>query len=203
MTKRIFFGPLGLILVLLATVAMVACEQSEFKGKNAETQKSEQLASEIRQQTLIGAVPVPIFTTSQERINLVKRAETWNQENKLSFITLISFGKVMGTFPVSGKVSSVNSALTTPNQIIELRGEVAVVVESPQEDGSYGTNGDAIFWFTPEGFYMEWNDAYFLSDSPITIEDVPTLIYDATADFGGTQAPEAPIKDLTPTEVTQ
>ena len=188
------------LFIAIVAMASVACAQSGGDvASSDDSQTIEQSASETRQKQFIKESPLPNFNgRSSERENLVERALTWNQEGKTGFISLLSFGKVVGTFPVSGKVSSVNSALTTPDQIKEVavhRGREAsnpvVVVESPQEDGSYGTNGDAVFWFTPNGAYMEWNGEYFLSDVPMFIEDVPTLTYDATADFGGVAPSEA------------
>ena len=41
------------------------------------------------------------------------------------------------------------------------------VLPSPAEDGSYGTNGDAIFGFTPEGIYVETNMKYITSTVPL------------------------------------
>lgn len=38
------------------------------------------------------------------------------------------------------------------------------VIESPDFDGTYGENPHGVFWFTPDGTYMEWNGNYFISD---------------------------------------
>lgn len=53
-----------------------------------------------------------------------------------------------------------------------------VVVASPDLDGSYGSNGDAIFFFTTEGVYCEWNGKYFLCDRPLKLTSAPLLIYE-------------------------
>lgn len=73
------------------------------------------------------------------------------------------------------KVSSVNSQLTSTQQIISgthssndiPSGQIAVI-ESPAEDGSYGTNGNAVFGFTPEQIYLETNMKYITSTVPLT-----------------------------------
>ena len=183
--KNVKAPVMALLLIAIAVFAFAACTDDIERG---ESQQIEQSISEVRQQQLIQKHPVPASTSdySQERVNLSRKAETWNQPGKTGFISLLSFGKVIGTFPVDGKVSSVNSALTTPDAVIqECRGGGCALlsVESPQEDGSYGTNGDAVFWYTPEGAYMEWNGEYFLSDFPMFIQDVPTIVYDATEDL--------------------
>ena len=38
---------------------------------------------------------------------------------------------------------------------------------SPAEDGSYGTNGDGVFGFTPENVYIEHNMHYIVSTVPL------------------------------------
>jgi hypothetical protein len=42
-----------------------------------------------------------------------------------------------------------------------------VAIPSPAEDGSYGTNGDAVFGFTPEGIYVETNMKYITATVPL------------------------------------
>ena len=51
-----------------------------------------------------------------------------------------------------------------------------VVVDSPQLDGSYGSNGDGIFFFTTEGAYVEWNGEYMVSDYPLKLSTQPELV---------------------------
>ncbi|GAI84502.1 unnamed protein product [marine sediment metagenome] len=91
-------------------------------------------------------------------------------------------GSVITFFPIKGKVSSVNSMLTTTEQIVDggtvNGGYWAVSIASPDLDGSYGSNGDAIFFFTTEGVYCEWNGKYFLCDRPLKLTTTPILIYD-------------------------
>jgi len=80
------------------------------------------------------------------------------------------------------KVSSVNSQLTNPEQIISgslqnnLPAGTAISIPSPSEDGSYGTNGDAVFGFTPEDIYIETNMKYITSTVPLNFAtQIPKL----------------------------
>jgi len=145
------------------------------------TTKTEMEMSETNQDRLLKDVPIPQIEYSQERRNLVRRLEIFNTPDKISYIYLISFGKVMGFHVVKGKVSSVNSLLTTPVQIFDdpngSREAGSVIVDSPQLDGSYGTNGDAIFFFTTEGVYVEWRGDYMLCDQPLQMATPPELVY--------------------------
>jgi hypothetical protein len=42
-------------------------------------------------------------------------------------------------------------------------------------DGSYGSNGDAIFFFTTSGEYVEWNGKYVVSEEPLNINTAVSL----------------------------
>ena len=64
------------------------------------------------------------------------------------------------------KVSSVNSQLTNTSQIVWSH-NTAQRSPSPAEDGSYGTNGDGVFGFTPEDIYIETNMKYITSTVPL------------------------------------
>ena len=38
-------------------------------------------------------------------------------------------------------------------------------------DGSYGENDFGIFFFTPDGKYVEWTGTYLYSDIPFEVDD--------------------------------
>lgn len=174
-----------LIVILLAFLmlfSLIGCNDDEETGGGT-AQKEEMKITNINQLRLQTATPPPMIERSLERENLKERLIRFNDENKVSYIYLLSdMGSVITFFPIKGKVSSVNSMLTTTEQIIRnprgySEGWVAVI-SSPDLDGSYGSNGDAIFFFTTEGVYCEWNGRYFLCDRPLKLTTAPLLIYD-------------------------
>jgi len=68
----------------------------------------------------------------------------------------------------------VNSQLTNTMQIVDDPYKYqsgGQILPSPAEDGSYGTNGDAIFGFTPEGIYIETNMKYVTSTVPLNFRN--------------------------------
>lgn len=135
-----------------------------------------------QQQALNASVPVPKFETSQERKNIARRLETFNKEDKISYIYLVNYGKVMAFYTVQGKVSNVSSYLTPSEMLVRDNGKpcssgyTCYSVEAPDNDGSYGTNGDAIFFFTTEGAYVEWKGDYMVSDQPLKLTTTPELV---------------------------
>ena len=90
----------------------------------------------------------------------------------------------MAFYTVKGKVSSVNSLLTTPDQVKSLGRMVesmrSVVIASPDLDGSYGSNGDAIFFFCTDGTYVEWRGDYMLCDKPLKLSTPPAMVIQMT-----------------------
>jgi hypothetical protein len=167
MKKKLLFLPLLLIIIMVVTV-----------GCNVSTQptvKLEQEKTEENQQKLLQIQPPVQLDWSLERQNINKRTSLWNDSAKISYIYLISYGKVMAFYTVKGKVSSVNSQITNPEQLV-YNGGPRVSMPSPAEDGSYGTNGDAIFFFTTEGVYVEWAGDYMLADQPLQLTTPPQLI---------------------------
>lgn len=121
---------------------------------------------------------------SLERYNLIRRSYWVNGqrekantlpcevEKPFGYIVLFTeSGAVVGKFIVDGKVSSLNSFLT-PNYIEEYCGSGGVKsIELADIDGSYGENDNGIFFFTPDGKYVEWTGIYLYSDIPFDISE--------------------------------
>lgn len=190
---------------LVALVALAGCtglQGSEPSGKDLAENTSQDLSSatvgesylfEVRltEKNQFGLVQKrPPFTMddSLERQNLIRRYKHLNDADNRHHVYMMSHdGKVIDYRVALGKVSSVNSKLTNDIQIVkspdcvketfnEDEAGCYKTVESPQMDGSYGTNGDAIFFFTPEGHYVEYNGLYIVSEQPMDIRTQPTLV---------------------------
>lgn len=119
---------------------------------------------------------------SLERYNLIKRAYWVNGQREkalslptpiqkpLGYITLFTEnGGIVGSFVVDGKVSSLNSFLTPDSEYYATSSISSKWL--PDVDGSYGKNDEGIFFFTPDGKYIEWTGIYIYSDIPMTVED--------------------------------
>lgn len=127
---------------------------------------------------------------SLERYNLIRRAYWVNGqrekantlvcaiEKPLGYIALFTeSGAVVGKFIVDGKVSSLNSFLTPDSEWYEQEywgdGDSYNGANDwlADVDGSYGENDAGIFFFTPDGKYVEWTGTYLYSDIPFEIEE--------------------------------
>lgn len=124
---------------------------------------------------------------SLERYNLIRRAYWVNGqrerantliceiEKPLGYIVLFTeSGSTVGRFIVDGKVSSLNSYLTPDSEYYELHYGGSYTKENrwlADVDGSYGENDNGIFFFTPDGKYIEWTGTYLYSDIPFEVSD--------------------------------
>jgi hypothetical protein len=151
---------------------------SSTPSPKSDIQQSNDIAKEIGRN-----VPIPQLKTSSERVNVARRAELFDNEDKISYIYLVSYGKVMAFFTVKGKVSSLRSYMTPEEKIVEYNGKDCwgggtgcFVVGAPDIDGTYGENVEGIFFFTTEGAYVEWKGEYMMSDQPLRLVTPPELV---------------------------
>jgi hypothetical protein len=171
----VFIAALGLIVGFAAA------------GGSGYTESAVQESNYINK-TLRNNVPVPQLTTSSERKNVARRAELFNNEDKISYIYLVSYGKVMAFYTVQGKVSSLQSYMTPTEQIVDRFGTPcdytlddwcgstgSHIISAPDIDGTYGENVEGIFFFTTEGAYVEWRGEYMMSDQPLKLATPPEL----------------------------
>ncbi len=159
------FFVLPLLITSLILLSVVGCKNG--------TARKEQAMTEANQANLLNIQPPVQLNWSLERENINKRTSLWNDKNKVSYIYLIDFGKIMAFYIIKGKVSSVNSQITNPEQLVRAH---SMTLPSPAEDGSYGTNGDAIFFYTTDGTYVETPLDYVLVDKPLKMSTPPALV---------------------------
>jgi hypothetical protein len=165
-------------LILMSIMAIFILSSCESVTKNS-TAVQEQALTEANQGRLNENQPPPKLTWSMERDNIIKRAMLMNDRSVIMYMYVFieGVGKPIGYYMVN-KVSSVNSQLTNPMQIIRNssyeHGSYSEI-PSPAEDGSYGTNGDGVFGFTPDGLYMEHNMKYIVATAPLAFTNVPMI----------------------------
>ena len=159
------------IFLISALTILLFCYSSCDDGRpENKTAKDEQAHTEENQRGLLTTQPPPNITWSLERDNLIKRFKLQNDRSVMFYMYIFIEGVAdpIGYYQVN-KVSSVNSQLTNTEQIVwNGSGGGYSVMPSPAEDGSYGTNGDGVFGFTPEDIYIEHNMKYIVSTVPLS-----------------------------------
>ena len=162
------------VMFLFIVTSSTSCVDTGGAPENTSALK-EQAHTEDNQRNLNSIQPPPTITWSLERDNLIKRFKLQNDRTVdfYMYVFIEGVAQPIGFYQVN-KVSSVNSQLTNTMQIIsglhhnnDLPENQIAVVPSPAEDGSYGTNGDGVFGFTPEGIYIETNMKYITSTVPL------------------------------------
>lgn len=181
------------ITIVISMMLLTGCgldERTEEGGAKQDVNNTKVAAD-----TLQSNQPTPTdLNYSLERYNLIRRAYWVNGqrekanslvceiEKPLGYIVLFSGNVVVGNFIVDGKVSSLNSFLTPDSEHYEMAatGEYKYLYTNnwlADVDGSYGTNDSGIFFFTPDGKYIEWSGDYLYSDIPFIVES-PVLNID-------------------------
>lgn len=178
--KKVISVILCIILCLSFATVSLGCGQQHVSGSKQDTSNTIDIANKLQTNQ-----PTPSdIDYSLERYNLIRRAYWVNGqrekanalpceiEKPLGYIVLFAGNVVVGKFVVDGKVSSLNSYLTPDSEYYELDDGTSYVRHNnwlADVDGSYGSNDNGIFFFTPDGKYVEWTGTYLYSDIPFEI----------------------------------
>lgn len=190
--KTIMKSAAMIVVLVILAVTLTACKvsvQNTTSGSKEDKQKTISMAD-----TLSSNQPTPDdISYSLERYNLIRRAYWVNGqrekanalvceiEKPLGYIVLFAGNTIFGRFVVDGKVTSLNSYLTPDSEYYELcyggnyERKNAWLADV---DGSYGENDNGIFFFTPDGKYVEWTGEYMYSDIPFTVDN-PVVSWEA------------------------
>lgn len=184
--KKILSIFLALVMCLSLVICTTGCElDAESYDTKSDISAQKEVASNLAASQ---STPTDI-NYSLERYNLIRRAYWVNGqrekantlvcavEKPLGYIVLFSGNTVVGSFVVDGKVSSLNSFLTPSNVDTYVSNGGVVTTEMADVDGSYGENDSGIFFFTPDGKYIEWTGSYLYSDIPFEVAD-PVVTYE-------------------------
>ena len=179
--KKIVGIVLSVVMLYAICTVFVGCDY-EMSGSKQDVEKTKDAANTIQSNQ-----PTPTdIEYSLERYNLIRRAYWVNGqrekanslpcevEKPLGYIVLFAGNTVVGSFVVDGKVSSLNSFLTPDSEYYEIDMSKTPGLCNNEwladVDGSYGANDDGIFFFTPDGKYIEYSGDYLYSDIPFEVE---------------------------------
>ena len=190
MKKIITLTMVVTIILLGIACALSGCIDDTSGGSAQDTKATMENANELQANQ-----PTPTdIEYSLERYNLIRRTYWVNGqrekavalpcevEKPLGYIILFSGNTVVGNFVVDGKVSSLNSFLTPDSEYYEKDMSDRSYYHNKwlaDVDGSYGENDSGIFFFTPDGKYLEWTGTYLYSDIPFVVEN-PVVSVEAT-----------------------
>ena len=163
MKKKIIGSIIGLIVVSTVLTGCLEPDKATQVMKEQNENKKNQAANMMEQ------TPTPNFNRSLERENIINRLKNTNDPNQLTWIYPMSAGRVIGRFPVRGKITSGGKRLTSTQQF--LSGGNYTLGEAPDEMGAYGSSGDYVFWFDPAGRGpFQHRGDYFVTPVPYKID---------------------------------
>jgi hypothetical protein len=172
------------ILSLVLMISLVGCEEVTPTSQTSSFEEASRV-NEENASNIIKNDTLPQVTKSLERENIKRRIEFINQPDRIGYLYLLSDnGQLIREVQVIGKVSSLNSYLTPMEDVQWFRGvdvgeswgDIPIITSAPDLDGTYGSNADGIFFFTPDGVYQEWNGQYFYSSERMSFTTKPLLI---------------------------
>lgn len=124
----------------------------------------------------VSSIPTATSGDSLARKMVIQRYRYLNDANKYGYF----YGFIQGVdhpvieYVVQGSVFPVSDLVTPPNYQETCHssgsGACAVVLDKQQPDGTYGTNGTAMFGWTADGKYFEWDGPYAYSSQPLSFE---------------------------------
>lgn len=189
--KEIWKTKKRILALLMTLVLMISCLVGCDIEVEADGTSQDKIATQEIASKLANNQPTPTdIDYSLERYNLIKRAYWVNGQREkanalpceiqkpLGYIVLFTeSGSIIGSFVVDGKVSSLNSYLSPDSEWYEQEywgdGDSYDGANDwlADVDGSYGENDNGIFFFTPDGKYIEWTGTYLYSDIPFIVDD--------------------------------
>lgn len=129
----------------------------------AQKRRQEQQASQSQGETL-------------EIKNLKEKKRREESASAIRYLYVVSFGKPMGYYVTKGKISSNGSQAGPELEMMRpCTGCDHQVVDSAQDDGSYGAGDPGIFFFTTDGTMVVTSLDYIQSDQPLAF-NVPQLL---------------------------
>lgn len=119
------------------------------------------------------------FDQNSEIDNIKRRLELTSNPGQIGFVLLLNeMGKPVMYASVKGKITSGQKRLTTPQEVRHADcGQYSCdqLIEAPSDEGTYGSSGPYVFFWTTDGQYFQWAGKYLYSDKPFRISD-PTIV---------------------------
>ena len=144
--------------VLFLLGAQSTCEPD---NKQLQSRKAEDAANSIH------------FDENAEIDNIKKRLELTSQPGLLGYVVLLNqTGQPVMYTTVKGKITSGGKRLTSAYQ----PNYSTYTPSAPSDEGTYGTSGEYVYFWTQNGQYIQWNGTYLYSDKPIRLSVEPLVV---------------------------
>lgn len=158
-----------ILIALLLALALTACgPRQPPTNKQVQAQKAEAAAQSIQ------------FNANAEIDNIKQRLELTSDPGLVGFVVLLNeMGQPVMYTGVKGKITSGSKRLTRLDEFACDSGSGVVNCEfrpAPSDEGTFGSSNPYIFFWTPEGQYIQWSGQYLYSDKPFRLASAPLVI---------------------------
>lgn len=152
---------------LVTSVMLTGCLEQPPVNKTEQAKKAAEAANSIK------------FNENAEIDNIKRRLELTSNPGQLGFIILLNeMGQPVLYTSVKGKVTSGSKRLTAPDRASSSwgGGNNTVVRASASDEGTWGSSGEYIFFWTVNDEYIQWNGKYMYSDKPFRLKTEPIAV---------------------------
>lgn len=156
----------SLLSILVVAMFVTGCNEDNKGAKTVQSQKAAAAANSIQ------------FTENAEIDNIKRRLELTANPGLLGYIVLLNeTGQPVMYTGVRGKITSGSKRLTEPDRSNSWgSGRNNVVRAAPSDEGTYGSSGEYIFFWTTADQYVQWNGKYLYSDKPFRLTTEPIVV---------------------------
>lgn len=151
------------VAISISALGLVGCQSTEYD------QRKQEQNAEVKTESKPG--------DSLEQGNIRKKLAIEEKTDQIGYVYLFDrAGQAIGHYVVKGKVSSSGSQIAPEQEIIcrYNSSDSCQAVDSAQDDGTYGSGDDGIFFFTTEGTFVHTSMDYLYTTQPMPV-DAPEL----------------------------
>ena len=114
-----------------------------------------------------------------ELSNIKRYVEETTKPGMLGYVMLFTLGRPIAYYTVSGPVTDCARELTPMLHPISQYTSSSSVVDSPNDEGTYGGNEHCHFFYTTDDRLIRWSGEFLYSDNPIRIDEKPLVIQES------------------------
>lgn len=160
-----------ILLAACAALTLTACQRMPDEPPTAQQQQAQKAQA---------AADSVVFEKNAEIDNIQRRLKLTSNPGQIGFVMLLNqAGQPIMYTSVKGKITSGGKRLTAPMQ--NYSGSYneyghQSLGPGPSDEGTYGTSGDYVFFWTTDGQYIQWAGSYLYSDKPFRTNVQPLVI---------------------------
>lgn len=157
---------IAMIAIALSSM-LVACNDDPPSAKSVQAQRAHEAANSIN------------FAENAEIDNIKARLTLTSNPGLTGFVLLMNeMGQPIMYVGVKGKITSGSKRLTEPDRYWT-NSQSAGIRAGSSDEGTFGSSGEYVFFWTTDGQYIQWNGKYLYSDKPFRVKIEPLVVAQA------------------------